>query len=95
MEQPDNDGHPWTFWNDPMITRRALNLLVTIGCLLPIALVIVLGVARLLATMQDTGGAAVLDRIALGLGMVWGIDLVVLLLALGIRALDAAGEREE
>jgi len=78
-----------------MITRRALNLLVTIGCLLPVALVIVLGVARLLASMQDASGAAVLERIALGLGIVWGIDLVVLLLALGIRALESTGEREE
>ncbi len=78
-----------------MISRRALNLLVTIGCLLPIALVIVLGVARLLLAMQDTAGAAVLDRIALGTGIVWGIDLVTLVLALGIRALDAAEERKE
>lgn len=78
-----------------MITQRALHWLVTVGCLLPIALVIVLGVSRLLAAMQDGAGAAVLDRIALGLGIVWGIDLVVLLLALGIRALDAGTEREE
>ena len=77
-----------------MITRRALNLLVTIGCLLPIALVTVLGVARLLAAMQDEAGAAVLDRIALGLGSGWGVDLVFLLLALGIRALEASHERE-
>ncbi len=78
-----------------MISRRALNLLVTVGCLLPIALVIVLGVARLLLAMQDTAGAAVLDRIALGTGIVWGTDLVALVLALGIRALDAAEERKE
>lgn len=78
-----------------MITRRALNWLVSIGCLLPIALVIVLGVARLLGTMQDASGAAVLERIALGLGIVWGINLVVLLLALGIRAIEAAGKGHE
>lgn len=82
--------------NDSMITRRVLNLLVTVGCLLPIALVIVLGVARLLSAMQDANGAAVLDRIALGLGILWALDLVVLLLALGIRALEnSAGEGED
>lgn len=82
--------------NDSMITRRALSLLVSVGCLLPIALVIVLGVARLLSAMQDANGAAVLDRIALGLGILWALDLVVLLLALGIRALEnSAGERED
>lgn len=79
-----------------MITRRALSLLVSIGCLLPIALVIVLGVARLLSAMQDANGAAALDRIALGLGILWALDLVILLLALGIRALEnTAGERED
>lgn len=79
--------------NDSMITRRVLNLLVTVGCLLPIALVIVLGVARLLSAMEDASGAVVLDRIALGLGILWALALVVLLLALGIRALE--GTREE
>ncbi len=79
-----------------MISNRVLNLLVTAGCLLPIGLVIVLGVARLLAAMQDTAGAAALDRIALGIGLVWGLDLVLLLLALGIRAIEPpGGEREE
>ena len=94
-KQPDNGGASQALSNESMITRRALNLLVTIGCLLPIALVIVLGVARLLATMQDASGATVLERIALGLGIVWGIDLVVLLLALGIKALETHSEREE
>lgn len=78
-----------------MITRRSLSLLVTVGCLLPIALVIVLGVARLLAAMEDASGAAVLDRIALALAIVWGIDLVALLLALGTRALDANSEHKD
>lgn len=79
-----------------MITRRALSLLVSVGCLLPIALVIVLGVARLLSAMQDANGAAVLDRIALGLGILWALDLVILVLALGIRALEnSAGEGED
>lgn len=78
-----------------MISRRSLNLLVTVGCLLPIALVIVLGVARLLGAMEDASGALVLERIALGLGIVWGIDLVVLLLALGIRTLESTPDERE
>lgn len=78
-----------------MITRRSLNLLVTVGCLLPIALVIVLGVARLLAAMEDASGAMVLDRIALGVGIVWALDLVVLLLALGIRVMESTTDRAE
>jgi hypothetical protein len=69
-----------------VISRRVLTVLVTIGCVLPLALVIVLGVARLLTAMQDTAGAAVLDRIALAAGIMWVIDLACLLLALGINA---------
>jgi hypothetical protein len=45
--------------------------------------------------MQDATGAAVLDRIALGLGVVWGIDLVVLLLALGIKSLETTADQKE
>lgn len=74
-----------------MIPRRVLTVLLTIGCVLPLALVIVLGVARLLAAMQDTAGAAVLDRISLGAGIVWAIDLVCLLLTLGINAIGPPG----
>lgn len=80
-----------------MISRRVLTVLVTIGCVLPLGLVIVLGVARLLAAMQDTAAAAVLDRIALAAGIVWAFDLTCLLLALGINAigLPARDESEE
>ncbi len=70
-----------------MISRRVLTILVTTGCVLPIALVVVLGVARLLTAMQDATAAVVLDRIALATGIVWAIDLLCLLLALGINAL--------
>jgi hypothetical protein len=62
-------------------------VLVTIGAVLPLALVIVLGVSRLLVAMQDTAAATVLDRIALATALVWGIDLVTLILALGINAI--------
>ncbi len=70
-----------------MISRRVLTILVTTGCVLPLALVVVLAVARLLTAMQDAAAAAVLDRIALAAGIVWAIDLLCLLLALGINSL--------
>ena len=70
-----------------MISRRVLTILVAIGCVLPLALVVVLGVSRLLLAMQDTAAAAVLDRIALAVAIVWAVDLLCLLLALGINAL--------
>jgi hypothetical protein len=71
-----------------MISRTALVVLVSIGSLLPVVLAVVLGTARLLAVMDDAAGAAVLDRIGLALAAVWGADLVALLLALGVRAIE-------
>jgi uncharacterized membrane protein YhaH (DUF805 family) len=70
-----------------VISRRALTILVTAACVLPIAIAILLAVARLLGAMEDTAAAAVLDRVALAVGIVWAIDLVCLLLAQGINSL--------
>jgi len=53
---------------------------------LPLSLAITMGVARLLAAMNDAAAAGVLDRIALALGILWAINLACLLLALGINA---------
>jgi hypothetical protein len=68
-------------------SRRVLMVLVTTACVLPLALAIVLGVSRLLAALEDLAAAAVLDRIALAIGILWVIVLVSLVLAQGIRAL--------
>ena len=60
---------------------------------LPIALVLVLGVASLLGGMGDELGALVLRRIALGLGIVWALVGVCLVALLGIQSL-ATTDRE-
>jgi uncharacterized membrane protein YhaH (DUF805 family) len=72
-----------------VISRRALTILVTTACVLPIAIAVLLAVARLLGAMEDTAAAAVLDRVALAAGIVWAIDLVCLLLAQGINSLGS------
>jgi hypothetical protein len=71
-----------------VISRRVLTILVTAACVLPIAIVVILAVGRLLAAMQDAEAAAVLDRVALAIGITWAINLVCLLLAQGINALE-------
>lgn len=75
-----------------MISKRILFRLV--GCLLvtPIGIVLVLGVARLLAAMGDEAGAVVLDRVALAGGILWAINLVCLVAALGLNALPPSDE---
>jgi hypothetical protein len=75
-----------------VISRRVLTMLVTAACVLPIAIAVILAVGRLLGAMQDTEAAGVLDRIALAIGIVWAINLVCLLLAQGINALEKPSE---
>jgi hypothetical protein len=58
---------------------------------LPIAIVLVMGVASLLGGMGDEMGALVLKRVALGLGIVWALSGICLVVVLGIQSL----EREE
>jgi hypothetical protein len=55
---------------------------------LPIAELVVVGAARLLAAMQDPAGAAILDRLALAGGLVWVIALVLLVVGLAIKGID-------
>lgn len=70
-----------------MISRPVLAILVTAACILPVAIAILLGVGRLLGAMEDAAGAAVLDRVALAMGLLWAINLVCLLVAQGINSL--------
>ena len=77
-----------------MISRRVLLGLVTAACVLPVAITVVVTVAWLLAQMHDAAAAAVLDRVALAIGILWVVDLIVLVVALAIHALgppDAQG----
>jgi hypothetical protein len=78
--------------NRPMIPDRIVLLLTAVAVLLPVALCVVLGVAALLAQMGDAAGGAVLYRIALAGGILWGIDLIFLVLALAIGSLRGPDE---
>jgi hypothetical protein len=75
-----------------LVARSILYCLVVGVLALPIVLCVVLGVARLLAALADTAGAAVLDRLALGLAVVWTVNLVGLIAALGVEALGRPRE---
>ena len=66
--------------------------MVAAALVLPIALVVVIAAGELLVGMGDPGGSRVLSRVALGLGLVWAIDLVCLVTVLGIRALALGDE---
>ena len=78
-----------------MLPRRLLLWLVGGLIVLPMALVLVLGLGRLLAAMGDAGGASCLERVALGVGLVWVLDMLCLLLALGVAAIAPRDELDE
>ena len=70
-----------------MIPRRVFAFLFIPALVMPIALAVVVAVARLLGAMGDDTGAWVLDRVALAGGILWAVDLVCLITALGANAL--------
>lgn len=74
--------------------RRLLIWLLLVALLLPIALCVVLGLAQLLAALQDAAGARAVRYAALGLAVVWVVDLIVLLLTHVVVTLDVAERRE-
>lgn len=76
-----------------LIPKRIVALAVAGLVLLPVAIVLVLATAQLLAAMQDEGGASVLQRIGLALGLIWLLGLIGLVMTLGINALDSAEDR--
>ena len=76
-----------------LIPKRIVALDIAGLLLLPIAIVLVLATAQLLAAMQDAAGAAVLQWIGLALGLIWLLGLIGLVLTLGINALDSTDEQ--
>jgi hypothetical protein len=62
--------------------------------LLPLAIVLAVAVAGLLSAMNDAAGAYVMNRLALGLGIVWVLGLIALLLALAVNSLQEGPPRD-
>ena len=71
-----------------MIPRRVLQILVVAALLLPITICVVAGTGKLLEALNDEAGASVLSRIAVGLGLLWVIDLIVLAIVQGINGMS-------
>jgi hypothetical protein len=67
--------------------RCAIVTLVVIALLLPIAACVVVAMSALLGSMGDPVGGTVLKWIALGLGIVWVIVLIAMLIAVAVCTL--------
>lgn len=72
------------------ISKRAMAVLVGIASVLTITLVVVFVTGHILGKMGDSLGRTVLDCVALGVGVIWAIDVLCLVLALGVNALADA-----
>ena len=81
--------------NYKLVPRKIVLLLVAAAIVLPIVVCVVLAVSALLAAMNDTTGGDVLRYIAWACGILWGVDLICLVLALGFSVLTDSDETED
>lgn len=72
----------------PLLPHSILTTLLVGALGLPVALVVVYGASRLLAALGDVTGGEVLQRIAQAGGILWVINLVLLVI---VQALSASG----
>jgi hypothetical protein len=75
-----------------MSLRLATKSLLGIVLGLPLLHAILAWVSALLGAMGDDGGAAVVGRVGLGIGILWLASLAALVIVLALRSLD---ERED
>jgi hypothetical protein len=77
------------------LQRVLLLILILAAILLPVAICLLIGLGRLLGAMGDSVGGVILDRVALGVAVLWVLDLIWLLLALAIERLCGPDEPPE
>ena len=67
-------------------SRRSLGVLVGVAAVLLVTLAALLATAQILEKMGDSAGQSVFSAVALAVGVLWAIDVVCLVLALGVNA---------
>ncbi len=78
----------------PPIPRHTIALAIAGAIILPIAICLILAVASLLSAMGDAVGGGAMRWVALGCGIIWALDLILLVLALGVNALNAPDDAD-
>lgn len=69
-----------------MVSRTFLIALIWAALALVVAIAVLAGVSALLRLMEDEVGASWTGRLALVLGVIWVVDLVVLILAMAVKS---------
>lgn len=77
------------------IARQTVVRLLLFGLIVPPAQGVLFWIERLLRAMQDTTGATWVARLILVLGVLWLIDLVLLVLALGYNAANITSGEDD
>lgn len=75
-----------------LVSPRILWLLIAGAAVLPIAICVILAVAALLGEMGEPPEASPLKWVALGVGILWVVDLICLVLAQGLNSLTDGDE---
>lgn len=78
-----------------LVPQGVLLLLVVVAIVLAIGFGLLMALGRLLAAMGDAGGGVVVDYIALGCGVLFVFDLILLVLVLGVRSLMEPEDRSD
>ena len=78
-----------------MISRRVVTVLVAGFAILGVACSLLMAVSMLVAALGDALGATVLRWVACGCGILVALDLVLLVVALGLNAIDPRQDENE
>lgn len=81
--------------NKPTVARCVVLWLAAGALFLPISICVIAGVGTLLGALGDSSGAVVLGRTALGVSILWTIDLIGLIIALAINSLCGSDNTTE
>lgn len=76
------------------IPNWAILTLVTGAVILPIAIAVIWGVSSLLGVMGDAPGGVAMRYVALVCGILWGLDLICLVLTVGLNSLSDTDQSE-
>ena len=78
-----------------MVSRRVITVLIAGFATLGVAFSLVMAVSALVDALGDAPGAVVLRWVACGCGILLAIDLILLVVVLGLNAIDEAPRHDD
>lgn len=78
--------------SNEVLTRRTIQGLIVAVVLLPVGMALLFIFGRFFAFFGDPLSSQILDGIALGLGVLWGVAIIALLIGVALRCLGDSGQ---